>query len=120
MREKLGSSISLTVISEADALRLKEKYPTLPNQYLAFLTEIGHGNLGRVQIYPAPVDPVQIYSEARRAVLKDIVIIGDDMQGFCYGFDLKDPSRIVEIDPRGSIDRTIDPTFESLIRFVLE
>ena len=116
IRQKIERPETLEPVSEIDVSRMKELYPNLPEQYLTFLRTVGHGNLGRIQIYAGPMNPVDIYSESRRNQLNGIIIIGDDMQGFCYGFDLKDSYRVVEIDPRGNIDRTIKPDFESLVQ----
>jgi hypothetical protein len=99
--------------------QLARKHIGLPRDYLAFLAEIGHGDLGNLVIYDAPIDPVVVYSAARSGTLTGIVLFGDDTQGFCYGFDLKKGARVVEIDPRGKVDRSIESGFAEFLRSFL-
>ena len=92
----------------------------LPDDYLQFLTEVGHGDLGSLVIYSSPIDPAYVYSDARAESLKGLVLFGDDMQGFCYAFDLNAGYRVVEVDPRGRIDRTIEAGFGDFLRSFLK
>ena len=110
---------SLVKLSSAEAARVEELYPTLPDDYLRFMREIGHGNLGNIIIYAAPMDPGKIYPNVRTDALQGLILFGDDMQGYCYGFDLRDAGRVVEIDPRGMIDRTIEPGFMDFLKSFL-
>ncbi len=119
IQDKINTRAYLVKLSAVEVARLEHLYPELSKDYLRFLIEIGHGNLGNLVIYGAPMDPVSVYSSARSNALQEIVLFGDDMQGFCYGFDLRNGGRIVEIDPRGRIDRTIEPEFIDFLKSFL-
>lgn len=111
---------SLERLSEEKVSEIKRRFPGLPDDYIQFLREIGHGNLGVLVIYDSPIDPVYVYSEARAESLKGLVLFGDDMQGFCYGFDLQAGCRVIEVDPRGRVDRTIEAGFADFVRSFLK
>jgi len=98
---KVDDPAKLEQSSAEDCSRLRRRYPELPQEYFEFLQEVGHGNLGNLVIYAQPMQPLVVYGPARSPMLSGIVLFGDDMQGFCYGFDLKD-GHVVVIDPRGS------------------
>lgn len=90
--------------------------PGLPTDYLSFLAHVGFGDLGSLVVYPAPMNAFEIYPEERARLLEGILFFGDDSQGFCYGFDLSDGGRVVEVDPRGRIDCSIEPHFADFVR----
>lgn len=115
----IPNASSLALLGGSDATMLLARFPALPDEYLRFLTEIGHGDLGPLVLYSSPIAPAVVYSEARATSLEGIVLFGDDMQGYCYGFDLSDDGRVVEIDPRGVVDRTIEPSFGRFLRALL-
>jgi hypothetical protein len=97
---------------------LRGKYPGIPEDYLAFLTEIGWGNFGSFMLYSEPGSPKFTYG-AEREGLKGIILIGDDMQGYSFGFDAGNGFRLVEIDPRGNVDRSIEPDFSEFVHNLL-
>lgn len=88
----------------------------LPADYLSFLGHVGAGDLGSLFVYPRTMSAFEIYPEERARLLEGIVFFGDDGQGFCYGFDLSDGGRVVEVDPKGRIDRSIEPHFAAFLR----
>ena len=47
--------------------------------------------------------------------LQSVLIIGDDMQGHCFAFNMDDDFRLVEIAPNGDIDSTVEPDISSLL-----
>jgi hypothetical protein len=110
---------SLVRLSEKQVSDLVQRFPELPHDYVQFLREIGYGNLGVLVIYDSPINPECVYPQARASSLEDIVLFGDDMQGFCYGFDLQVRCHVVEVDPRGRIDRTIETGFADFLRSFL-
>ncbi|WP_009959863.1 SMI1/KNR4 family protein [Verrucomicrobium spinosum] len=116
LRPQMVGVENLTALSEQAVQELKAKYPGIAEDYLDFLKQIGWGNFGTVMIYAEPIDPEEIYSAERGLALQGIAVFGDDMQGFCYGFDKDEHYRVVEIDPRGKVDRTIHEDFSEFIR----
>lgn len=78
---------------------LRAEYPELPADYFSYLMSVGHGEApsGRM-IYSGPIDPSDVYGE--RLKNSRIVLLGDDMMGYCLGFD-RDSRRLGEVSPRG-------------------
>lgn len=73
-------------MSEAEVETLKVEYPTLPEEYFQYLREKGWGEAdsGRM-IYQGPIAPHEVYGA--RFQNSTVVLLGDDMQGYCFGFD---------------------------------
>lgn len=111
LRSKIVDPSKLIRLPTEECSRLQSRFPALPPDYFEFLKTVGSGDLGTIAIYNFPMEPVEVYGNARAEDLSGIVLFGDDMQGYCYGFDSKDGGRVVEIDPKGNIDRTIEPGF---------
>ena len=110
---------NLTRISVSECANFKRQYPQVPDDYILFLEKIGHGDLGNLIIYERPMKCTEVYGKAVNKELNSILLFGDDTQGYCYGFDLKASGRVVEIDPKGNIDRTIDPNFSGFLQSFL-
>lgn len=98
---------------EVDALR--NEYPGIPKDYLTFLQEIGSGNLGPFILYSSPSDPEFVYGP-RAENLPGIILLGDDMQGYCFGFDTEEDFQLVEIDSRAEVNYKVKPTFSEFVR----
>jgi hypothetical protein len=83
--------------------RTRKLRPDVPRDYLEFLGVIGAGQIGdgRYVLYTGLVEPAGVFGGVP-AELADILLFGDDMQGFCAGFDVN-TWKVVEID---SIDMT--------------
>ena len=60
----------------------------LPEDYIHYLSNIGWGETknGRM-IYSGPISPNEIYNENFKNK-NNIVLLGDDFQGNCLGYDL--------------------------------
>ena len=106
---------SLKKLSHENLEAIKNQHPAIQKSYLDFLSSVGAGNLGFLMIYDFPVAPSEIYPVERAERLSALILFGDDMQGFCYGFDRTKSYRVVEIDPRGNIDTSVSPDFYKFI-----
>lgn len=97
--------------------KLKSIYPSLPGDYLSFLKEVGNGEIGNAAyiIYNGVLSPDEIYDETTAEDLSDILIFGDDMQGYCSGFDVEHGWSVVEIDPT---DMSYKKTFDCFADFI--
>lgn len=111
IRAKIADPSRLILLPAEECLRLQHRFPALQPDYFEFLKTAGSGNLGALVIYHCPMESAEVYGSTRAEALSGIVLFGDDMQGYCYGFDLKEGGRVVEIDPKGNIDHTIEPDF---------
>lgn len=105
------SSIPKLTADEVAAIQLEIE--GVPKDYCDFLVEVGFGDLGEIQIYNMPALAETVYGSAKG--LSDIVIFGDDHQGYCFGFDRRYGYRIVEIDPKGKLERPSEQSFMSLL-----
>ncbi|WP_313623359.1 SMI1/KNR4 family protein [Achromobacter sp.] len=87
-----------------------------PKDYVDFLLEIGAGKLGNYAyvIYGGLVESDEIFGEPNGGDY-DVLLFGDDFQGYCAGFRLSD-WKVVEIDPVSKEVYEIAPTFHSFIR----
>lgn len=116
IKSKVENLSELDSVSVAAIEALQKAHPDMPRDYLLFLQEIGSGSLGGMQLYSGPISAVSVYPFAVGTDLEKLLLIGDDFQGFCYGFDSAGGFRVVEVDPRGRIDRSLEPTFSQLVR----
>jgi len=106
-------SEALEKLSQEEIDKLRREFLGLPGDYLQFLYLVGYGNLGEIQLYDGLVFSSSVYPKSTN--LKNIVLFSDDFQGYCYGFDINDNYRVVEIDPWSKVDKTIDPSFSNFI-----
>ncbi|PAT34122.1 hypothetical protein [Vandammella animalimorsus] len=82
-------SSSPTVRLDEAALRaIASAYPGLAADYLAYLRDTGWGeSASGCMIYSAPVPAHEIYGPD--AALGGKLLLGDDFQGHCLGYDLQ-------------------------------
>lgn len=107
-------------INETKVSELTKKYSGIPEDYISFLKDIGFGNFDEFQMYSGPVEPDSIYPEQNCSELNNIILFGDDFQGYCFGFDMADNYRVVEVGPRGEVDREGDDNFIDFLKFYFE
>lgn len=95
----------LKPLSKADAQKLSQKWPKLPEEYLQFLIERGFGGMEQGYHFTFLEDPLDAVSE----VFKDDLVIsngakgpvcvfGHDQSGGSFGFDMGDDAVILQID----------------------
>lgn len=111
---KLGK---LKLSTASDLTKLSVIYGSLPSDYLDFLSSIGYGQIGSSQymIYGGPMEPAEIYgNESPR--LSNILLFGDDFQGFNAGFKADDNWSVIEIDPLDFRINVVAPDFQTFIR----
>ena len=86
-------------LSKAQVEVIRAEFPELPDDYLVYVETVGWGEAdsGRM-IYSGPVSASSIYGE--RFAKSPIILLGDDMQGYCLGFD-RDTKRLGEISDSG-------------------
>lgn len=99
-------------------LDIKKVYPSLPDDYCSFLEDVGSGEVGHSAyvIYNGVLEPGEIYDADTAEAIGDILIFGDDMQGYCAGFAIDSGYAVVEIDPTNSSYIKIADTFSAFIR----
>ncbi|MEM7246845.1 MAG: SMI1/KNR4 family protein [Acidobacteriota bacterium] len=88
-----------TKASEEELRELRSQ-PGVPADYVAFLEEVGWGELGvgwSFMFYSGPEDPGFVYPDWQGP--SGSLLFGDDMQGYCMAFDGK--GGLIEFDPRG-------------------
>ena len=68
--------------------KIKSKFKELPSEYVDYLSGVGAGECasGRM-IYSGPISPDKIFPD--RKFKNGIVLLGDDFQGNCLGYDLE-------------------------------
>jgi hypothetical protein len=115
VRERTSAAGQLPRLSSADINALKKRRPKLPADYLRFLVEVGYGDLGELQLYCGPSAAASFYPATSES-LKNVIIFGDDKQGYCFGFDTSDFCRVVEVSPRAEVAKDIEPDFTSLLQ----
>lgn len=105
----------LEPIAVQKASDLQKNFPNIPIDYIAFLLEVGYGNLSdnSFMFYDGLVEAEEIYDE--QISLDEIILFGDDLQGFNTGFNTKNWT-IVEIDPTNMQINFIANSFSSYIR----
>lgn len=86
-------------LSAVELAALQRDFPALPQDYLDYLTRYGWGMTpsGRM-LYSGPIGPEEIYGD--RHSLPEVVLLGDDMAGYCFAFNLE-TQQYGEVDQRG-------------------
>ena len=88
-----------TPLPSDQVAQLRDKYPELPEDYWRYLEGVGHGESpGGWIIYSGPIAPEEVYGES--CSLDAVVLLGDDLQGFCLAFDCK-ARRLGEVTDAG-------------------
>ncbi len=78
---------SKTTLSESKIAKIVENYPGLPKDYIEYLKNVGWGQAENGHmIYSEPLGPKEVYGDDFDC--KDIILLGDDFQGYCFGCDL--------------------------------
>ena len=105
----------LTQLGSKVALKQKT-FGDVPNDYIDFLTHIGFGEIGNsdFMLYGGLLKPEEVFGDSDPR-LSNLLLLGDDFQGFNTAFDTRDWS-IVEIDPTNFTRMTVGHSFESFIR----
>ncbi len=115
LRGQFSEGSQLPRLESIDIDALIDRYPGIPADYLRFLTEVGYGDLGEMQIHSGPSAAASFYPAGSES-LKSVLVFGDDKQGYCFGFDTKDEFRVVEISPNGEVAKDVEPDFSSLMQ----
>jgi hypothetical protein len=88
-----------STLSPGQLSTLREQYPELPPEYFQYLATVGWGETPSDRmIYEGPVESAEVYGEGR--VAEDLVLLGDDMQGYCLAFH-RATRLFGEVDPGG-------------------
>lgn len=106
-------------ISSGDRNRIEQKFPGIPADYVAFMEEVGFGEVGRLQIYSGPIAYNSIYPRDNPSK-HSIILIGDDLQGYCVGFDRDEGYKMVEVNPKGEARKLTANTFREFIEKVCD
>ncbi len=89
-----------TQLNHAEIEALKARYPELPTDYFDYLLNVGWGFAeSGWMIYSGPVSPATIFGS--RFDGSSIVLLGDDTQGYCLGFE-RQLKRLGEISDSGN------------------
>ncbi len=110
----------LQPVTSAMLAHLSECYPSLPEDYSTFLKEFGSGAVGADQplfiLYDGLLAPNEIYDADSATALEGILLFGDDMQGYCAGFDTDNAWQVVEIDPLDGQAHVVAASFQEYLR----
>jgi hypothetical protein len=111
----------LTPIPAGQVAGIVAEYPGIPEDYLCFLTEIGHGTVGLgnkclLAVYSGPISPQSIFGEADARGLSHIALFGDDFSGNPYGFDTKAGWCVVCVNHEDLSVRQETLTFQEFFR----
>ena len=92
--------MKVTKLPDAEIALIEATCPELPPEYFAYLRDVGWGETASARmIYSGPISPQDVYGASFRQ--PGIVLLGDDFQGHCFGYDLI-ASTYGEASPDGS------------------
>ncbi len=115
IQERLATNANVSQLTATEVDDLKRQYPQIPEDYLAFLAEVGFGDLGELQLHSGPSSAECFYSPLPKH-LEQVIIFGDDKQGHCFGFDRANGYRVVEVSPNGDPSDNVEPDFTELLQ----
>jgi hypothetical protein len=102
IKQRLSPNDDIIPISAEEAARLRQTYPGIPEEYLSFLHDVGYGEVANIRLYEGPIGVGDVYPHKSKT-LSHIVLFGDDLLGYCFGFDIPSGFAVVELDPRGEV-----------------
>ena len=107
------SKMTVVASSRVDAIR--SRYPWLPDEYLEFLRDVGAGEIGEssLMVYDSPVPAETIFGHD---TIPGVLAIGDDFQGYVFGYSPSAGGSIVEIEPGGFTLDVVALSFADFIR----
>lgn len=80
--------MSTTPLTDAEVAAIRREFPELPDDYLEYLRTTGWGDTpSGHMVYSGPIKVGDIYRDSVN--LPEIVLLGDDHQGYCLGYDRK-------------------------------
>lgn len=88
--------------------------------YVELMRKYGWGTIGPINIFECPVAPSVIYPEGVAKGLEGFMIFADDGQGYCFAFETRCDYRVVEIGPRGDVDRSTPADFLQFLKEQVE
>lgn len=88
--------------------------------YVELMRNFGWGAIGPINIFEYPVAPCVIYPEEVAKCLEGFLIFADDGQGYCFAFETRRDYRVVEIGPRGDVDRSTPADFLQFLKEQVE
>ena len=90
----------MTRLDDEGAAMLCAQHPNVPGEYLAFLREIGWGEVrGRIlMLYSGLLRPSEVFDEQAATRLFGLLLFGDDMAGYCFAFNPAEGWSVVGID----------------------
>ena len=98
-----------TRLTVTEVERLVVEHPGLPTVYFNYLRDVGWGiSPSGHMIYSGPISPDEVYPQLADEKVR--VLLGDDMQGYCLGYDLES-QRFGEYSDNGvwsAFDRDFD------------
>jgi len=104
VEDKTDESNKRLLFSEESCIKLKNKYPSIPEEFLSYLQEIGAGTV-REQQYWIYEDPALHNKDERFSwykptdfLEKNYLVIGDDFAGNLYALDIQNDYAPVLLD----------------------
>nr|NLU60066.1 SMI1/KNR4 family protein [Pseudomonas sp. BIGb0427] len=70
-------------------------------------------------LYDGLLAPNEIYDADSATALEGILLFGDDMRGYCAGFDTDNAWQVVEIDPLDGQAHVVAASFQEYLRDLL-
>ena len=108
LRITVVGGATVTPIPKGECDSIRDQHAGIPDDYLSFLTEIGWGELETLQLFSGPVPASEIYGSKDQ--LSHVILIGDDYQGYCFGYETVPVFALVEVSPSGDL-RNLDKSF---------
>ena len=115
----LGKMFSrLTPLTAEELTKIRARYPDAPDDYLAFVEEIGWGEVqGRtLMLYSGFALPTEVFDAPAAVPLSGLLIFGDDMAGYCFAFNPQEDWRVMGIDSATGDVEGVSHDFGSFIR----
>ena len=105
-----------TPLSQAEVDALAAEFPNLPQDYLRYLAGTGWGEAASgSMIYSGPIYPDAVFGPG--IDLEHVVLLGDDFQGNCLGYNLA-TKQYGEVIDNGTWESW--PTEEGIAEYVTE
>ncbi|UTW45415.1 hypothetical protein KFE80_00320 [bacterium SCSIO 12696] len=108
----------MEILPEREIAEIRSKYPDISQEYLAWLSEVGWGELeSGYMIYSSPIYASEMFGELCPENIKKVLMVGDDMAGYSVGFVFNDSGwNFVGVDSCGWVDEMIPEGFSAYFK----
>jgi len=113
----LGLGGTSEPVAADDVAALRSRYPGIPEDFLAYLAEVGAGDAIGWMVYGSLLTPDEIFDDETASEIGNVLFVADDFAGTHVGYRPDDDWALIKLDHAG-LDEW--PVYGGFLEFVRE